>query len=339
MTAHSRPKLVPALILLAGAMAACTHQQVIHTTAVRPVPTIWDRQVRNAVDAGEGDLRLRVLRERVAAEPDNVAVRVELATAYRERGYPEIALEVSRLAAARFPESGEAHLSLIRDLRAVDRRPEAIAALETYLKAHSESAAEYWSWLGILRDESGMWPLGEPAHRKALELTPGADAVHNNLGYNLMMQKKHEEAAAEFREALRLNASNEVARNNLATALAHSNAAAQAVATWQSATDPAGAHNNLAAVWIEKGNYAEARKELELALGYNRAHPAALRNLELLTRLDGQPATLRGDSAVARKPSGWLRFTGGLKRLITGSSKDSKEGPASTASSRQEGEQ
>ena len=46
----------------------------------------------------------------------------------------------------------------------------------------------------------------------------------------------------------------------------------EAVANWQSASDPATAHNNLAAVWIEKGNYPEARKELDLALGYNRAH-------------------------------------------------------------------
>ena len=58
-------------------------------------------------------------------------------------------------------------------------------------------------------------------------------------------------------------------------ALANSNAA-QAISNWQTASDPATAHSNLAAVWIEKGNYAEARKELVIALGYNRTHPAAL---------------------------------------------------------------
>jgi tetratricopeptide (TPR) repeat protein len=338
MTAHSRWKLVLPLVLLAPVTTSCTHQKIVRTAPAAP-PSIWDRQVRNAVDAGDGDFRLRVLRERMAAEPDNVGVRVELAKAYGERGYHEIALEVSRLAVARFPESGEAQLSLIRDLREVNRRTEAIAALETYLKAHSASTAEYWSWLGILRDESGLWPLGEPAHRRALEITPAADTLHNNLGYNLLMQKKHEEAAPEFREALRLNPSNEIARNNLATALAHSNAAAQAVATWQSATDPASAHNNLAAVWIEKGNYPEARKELDLALGYNRAHLAALRNLELLTRLDGQPATLRANVVSARRQSGWSRFGAGLKRVLTGQGKDSKEETVAAASSREEKEQ
>ena len=172
----------------------------------------------------------------------------------------KIALEITRLAVARFPQSGDAQLALVRDLREVNRRSEAIGGLEAFLKAHPESGAEYYSWLGILRDESGLWPLGEPAHRKALELTPGADYLHNNLGYNLLMQDKNDEAAQEFQEALKLNPGSQMARNNLGIALAHSNATAQAVANWQSTSDPATAHNNLAAVWMEKGNYPEARQ-------------------------------------------------------------------------------
>jgi Flp pilus assembly protein TadD len=315
--------------LLSALSISCTHKQIARTNLPAP-PTIWDRQVRNAVDAGEGDYQLRALRERVAAEPENVAVRIELAKAYRERGYPEIALEISRLAVARFPESGDAQLSLVRDLRAVNRRAEALGGLEAFLKGHPAGGPDYWSWLGILRDESGLWPAGEPAHRKAIEVAPTVDTFHNNLGYNLLMQKKHEDAAAEFREALRLNPSSDVARNNLATTLALSNATAQAVATWQSATDPASAHNNLAALWIEKGNYPEARKELDVALGYNRSHPAALRNLELLTRLDGRPATLSAEHDVVNRRSRWAAF----KRLFVGPLNDSKDGAAKTASSR-----
>src|SRR5262249_17261823 len=147
---------------------SCTHTPVRTATPAAPAPlTVWDRQVRNAVDAGEGDYRFRVLREKVAAEPDNVDARIELAKAYRERGYHEIALEISRLATARFPESGPAQLSLVRDLREVNRRAEAISGLENFLKLHPQSTAGYYSWLGILRDESGLWPLGEPAHRRA----------------------------------------------------------------------------------------------------------------------------------------------------------------------------
>jgi Flp pilus assembly protein TadD len=291
--------------------------------------SVWDRQVRNAIDAGDGDIQFRQLREKVAAEPDNVAARVELAKAYRERGMHEVALEISRLATARFPESGPAQLSLVRDLREVNRRPEAIASLETFLKAHPQDSAEFYSWLGILRDESSLWPLGEPAHRKAIELAPATDYLHNNLGYNLLMQKKNEEAAIEFRAALKLNPASELARNNLGLALANSNAA-QAVASWQSTSDPASAHNNLAVVWMEKGNYAEARKELELALGYDRKNAAALKNLELVSRMTGTPATV----TMLEQPSAtrWVRVKTSVKRLFVGPLEEPRKDVAKTAS-------
>jgi tetratricopeptide (TPR) repeat protein len=329
-------KLRPIRVLLAAGAAisvSCVHQtRSTRDVASTPAPlSNWDRQIRNAVDAGDGDYQLRALRERVAAEPENIAVRLDLAKAYRERGYHEVALEITRLAVARFPQSGAAQLALVRDLREVNRRFEAIAGLEAFLKEHSESGAEYFSWLGILRDESGLWPLGEPAHRKALELTPGADYLHNNLGYNLLMQDKNDEAALEFQEALKLNPGSQMARNNLGIALAHSNATAQAVANWQSTSDPATAHNNLAAVWMEKGNYPEARRELDLALGYNRAHPAAIRNLELVARLDGSPATLSAKTFDARDTR-WQRFRIGLRRLFVGPLNDSRtEAPKSAA--------
>src|SRR4051794_16190620 len=106
-------------VLLAGAALSVScvrqsHVRVAGQPAPPPPVTNWDRQIRNAVDAGDGDYRLRALREKMAGEPDNVAVRVELAKAYRERGYHEVALEISRLAVARFPQSGEAQLSLVQ---------------------------------------------------------------------------------------------------------------------------------------------------------------------------------------------------------------------------------
>ena len=327
--------LAPVVVAVALLSAACVHQQVVkNAPAAPPAPlSVWDRQVKNAVDAGEGDVAFRRLREKVAAEPDNIAARLDLAKAYRERGYHEVALEISRLATARFPESGEAQLSLVRDLREVTRRPEAIAGLEAFLKAHPQSTPEYYSWLGILRDESNLWGLGEPAHRKAVELAPATAYLHNNLGYNLMMQKRYQDATAEFQQALKLKPANALARNNLATALAHTNDTARAVATWQALTDPASAHNNLAAVWMEKGNYAEARRELDLALSYNKAHPAALRNLELLGRLDSNSGIERTAAGTENGQTGWSRFAAGVKRLFVGPLENSKEGAVSTASS------
>ena len=203
---------------------ASTNARIARRASRRaPSPTVWDRQIRNAADAGDGDYLLESA-ARSGSPPSRTifAVRLELAKAYRERGYPEVALEICRLAAARFPESGEAQLALVRALCEMKRPQEAIAALEAHPRAHSRR--DYYSWLGILRDETGAWEAGEPAHRQAVELAPAQDSLHNNLGYNLLMQKKNEEAAAEFREALRLNPASQMARNNLGMALANSNA-------------------------------------------------------------------------------------------------------------------
>jgi tetratricopeptide (TPR) repeat protein len=312
---------------------SCVHEtgvSVRHASTVPPsaVPTVWDRQIRNAVDAGDGDYRLRVLREAVAADAENIPARIELSKAYQDRGYPDVALEVCRLAAARFPDSGPLQLALVRSLREMNRRQEAVDGLEAFLKAHPQDTPDYFSWLGILRDETGAWYAGEPAHRRAVELAPAVDFLHNNLGYNLLMQKKNEEAAAEFRETLRLNPGSQFARNNLGLVLANQNAGPQAVANWQAMSDPATAHNNLAAVWMEKGNYPEARKELQTALGYNRSNSAALRNLELVSRLEGSPAMMEAETAGSR----WTRWKSGFRKLFVGPLEDSRTEPARTAS-------
>jgi Flp pilus assembly protein TadD len=311
-----RRRLVVATLGLAA--ASCVHERreanaPVAPSAPAPTPSVWDRQIRNAADAGDGDYQLKALRVKVAAEPNSIAARLDLAKAYRERGYPDVALEICRLAAERFPESGEVELALVHALREMNRRPEALVSVKAFLKAHPQKSAAFYSWVGILHDEAGAFAAGEPAHRHAIELAPGDDSLHNNLGYNLLQQSRLEEAAGEFREALRLNPASQVARNNLGMALANSNAA-QAIANWQSSSDPATAHNNLAAVWMEKGNYAEARKELNIALGYNKAHAAALKNLELVSRLDGNPVAMPANAS----DTWWQRWKLGFKRLFVG---------------------
>jgi tetratricopeptide (TPR) repeat protein len=145
------------------------------------------------------------------------------------------------------------------------------------------------------------------------------------------MQNRVEDAEQEFHQALRLNPSSQTARNNLGLVLARKNAARDAVANWQSAGDAASAHNNLAAVLIEKGNYAEARQELQIALGYNRSLPAALRNLELVSRLDGNPAIVPGKTG---ETGGWKAF----KRLFVGPLDEPRKAAAKTETEQAAGE-
>lgn len=269
------------VVAAALVLTSCAHPA--KKTSVRQpgtLPPTMYRQVLNAIDAGDGDFEVRSLRAEVAANPDRLQARLALAARYAALGFPELAVEHSRLAAERFPASPEAYISLAKNLRKMGLTAQAAAELEKFLAAGRSGTAELYSWLGILKDELKDYEAGEKAHRRAVEMAPDKDAMHNNLGFNLLLQGRREEAAAEFRKALSLNPRSEIARNNLGSAIADN--PSEAIRTWELATDPATAHSNLAAVFLEQGRTREARRELEIALGYKRDHPAALKNLSLL---------------------------------------------------------
>jgi tetratricopeptide (TPR) repeat protein len=307
---------IPCVIAAAGLSVSCVHQVRTGKFYSTPVeshrPTAFDRQVANALDAGEGDYVARSLRQKMAADPDNLAVRMDLIEHYTRGGYPELALEHCRLAAERFPDSAGIQLSLAKLLRAMKLPREAAQGLTAFLEKHPQQTPEYDSWLGILRDELGQWAEGESSHRAALALSDNTGFLHNNLGYNLLMQKRPSEAAFEFRQALKLKPDLEIARNNLGIALAST--PEDALLHWQSVSDPATAHSNMAALLIEQARYAEARQELDLALGYNKGHAAALNNLRLVSELDGKPAV------IPMKPvrTKWGKFRSAVLKVVGG---------------------
>ncbi len=329
---------IPLIAILAGFSASCVHQDQT-LSGIPPLPSAkvdksakqssaFERQITNATDLGEGDYQVRELRQKMSAEPDNLAVRLELIEHYTRGGYPELALEHCRLAATRFPESADVQLRMAKLLDGMKLPREAADGLSTFLAAHPQKAPEYESWLGILRDEQKDWKAGEKAHRAALALDTTRDSLHNNLGYNLLMQGRPKEAAQEFREALKLRPDSEVARNNLGMALAATPApeppkgeATSAEATsndallhWQSISDPATAHSNMAALLIGQKRYSEARRELDLALGYNKDHPAALANLKLVSELDGKPAVI----PIKPVQTKWSRFRSTIAKIVGG---------------------
>ncbi len=275
-----------------------------------------DRQILNAADAGDGDVELRMLRDRVIASPEKLEARIELGQAYEKRGYPELALDHYRWAVEHSPESAEAQLLLAKALDGNGHSEEAIAMLSAFLTAHPQKTPELYSWLGIMRDDAGDWKGSEQAYRDALaKASEDRDYLHNNLGYSLLKQGQNEKAAEQFRAALKLNPSSEIARDNLGISLASE--PKEAVLNWQSMNEPATAHSNLAAILIEQKKYPEARKELEIALKYNRTNAAALANLELLSGLDGKHAVLpvaaERKTAWARVKATWQHWFGGEK--------------------------
>jgi Flp pilus assembly protein TadD len=289
------------------------------------------RQVINAVDAGDGDIEIRELRTRVAANPEDLNARLELARRYNGLGYPELAADHCRVAAERFPSSPEVQEMLAASLRRANLPKDAAANIEKYLAAAKPATPVLYSWLGILRDDLNQYAAAEQAHRKAIELKPDNDVFHNNLGQNLLLQGRKDEAAAEFRQAIKLNPRSEIARNNLAVAVASQ--PREAILVLESGSDPATAHNNLAAVLIEERKYQEARKELEIALGYRRDFPAALSNLSLISQADGKPVTLPAN--MKQNESFWKRVSRSLGNAVLGEDvKQSQESGAGHTASR-----
>jgi Flp pilus assembly protein TadD len=306
------------LILSAFLTGGCAahRQTAVVTPSAQQYAT--DRQIVNAVDAGDGNYEVKVLRARLDANPLDLSVRLELAEHYRKLGFTEVAVEHCRLACERAPESDEAHVALAKMLRESGKAAEGAQTLSVYTLRRPDAGVSVWAWLGLLSDEGEDWKAGEAAYRKALTLAPERDDLHNNLGYCLLREDRKAEAAEELRTALRLNPHSELASNNLAAALAAAPEDAsrkEAVERLQSVADPSTAHSNMAAVLIEAGKYPEARRELEIALSYNRCNPAALMNLAVVSERDGHPAEVRAVTAQpkpwARVVRMWHRFRGG----------------------------
>ena len=293
-------------------------------------------EIRNAVDAGEGDFEARQLRQRLLGNPVDLEIRLRLAARYEDLDMPELAIEHYRLAAERFPAEVAPQIRLARAMHKLGRTADAAATLESYLSAYPEAPAEAHSWAGILRDALGHHKVAEHHHRDALERSGAAAYLRNNLGQNLTMQERPVEAVSEFRAALEMEPSNIAARNNLAISISASNPAEAAQVLEAGTNDPGTAHSNLAAILIEQGRYAEARKELNLALGYKPDHMAALANLAAVAELDGKPAqmllTKPANVARTRTGGGGFRKVGrAIARVFTTSETRSPERAASAA--------
>jgi Flp pilus assembly protein TadD len=304
--------LVPAMLVVC---ASCTRQV---QTASQPsthtrTHVLMMRQVENAVDLGEGDAEARRWRQRLAANANDLDARIALAKLYANRGLPDLAVEHYRLAAELNPGLPAVTLLLAKSLRDMNEPAEASRVVAVFVAKHPKESWELLSLQGILEDEQGRFRQGEASYRAALAIDAAQTSLHNNLGYNLLLQGHAESAADEFRKAIAMDPHSVIAHNNLGTALmfAKSGKSEQAFAEWRKSGDPAAAHNNLAAVFLEQGHYPEARQEIAAALQFKPDYPAALKNLRLVAAADGGPATPA--PSVARVNL-WKRMTSSVSR-------------------------
>jgi Tfp pilus assembly protein PilF len=303
-----RGSVVLAAVVLAAFMASCTTNKYVTHTSQNPTYAVTqniERQVKNARDAGDGDYLVRQLRERLVKDPNDLQARLDIADHFKRTGNPDLALEHYRLAAEKFPDNADVALLLAKTLRGGNQPMAALQVLVKFCNQHQGTPPEVLSLAGIIQDDAGQFAEAEANYRRALRQSPELAYVHNNLGYNLLQQKRPAEAAGEFRRALAIEPHSQIATNNLALALLadwKSDAEPrEALQAWESISDPATAHNNLASYLIEQRRYQDARKELDTALKLDRNNSAAQHNARLLAELDKGKS---GPSQAVRQTQG-----------------------------------
>jgi len=312
---HKKSLWLP--LLGCAACLSCTREVQVASQAPPHTKThaLLARQVENAVELGDGDIEARRWRKRLAANANDLDARLALARLYANRGLTELAIEHYRLAAELNPDLPGVTLLLAKSLRDLHEPGEALRITALFLSKHPNESWELLSLAGILEDEQGRFKQGEAAFRAALALDASKTSLHNNLGYNLLLQGNAEAAADQFRQAIAIDPRSVVAHNNLGTALmwAKSGRSDQAFAEWRKSGDPAAAHNNLAAIFLEQGHYPEAREELASAFELRPGYPPALENLRLVAAADGGPAV---PAPPAAKVNLWRRMTSSHKVTV-----------------------
>ncbi len=139
--------------------------------------------------------------------------------------------------------------------------------------------------------QAGYWRDGVTLYRHSLKATGGSYAVRCCLATALMDAGRDDEAAAQFREAIRLGTDRGKAHNGLGRVLAKQGKLDQAVVEYTRAlrANPrlAEAHNNLAVALFRLRHVTEARRHLEEALRIEPDYVDAHHNLGVVLSESG----------------------------------------------------
>lgn len=265
-----------ALLVYSILATACVH------TAAGNRTSSFTRKTQSGSDPLKDDSRIQSLEAEVRANPKNLAARLELAGLYEGyHAFDQALSHYTEILLAEGPNvSDEVTSGLRRASEGSGRSTEAIPFLEAFLK--TSPSANAWNDLALLYDGVGNHAAGEKALREALDLNAESVRFHNNLGYNLELQNRLEDAEQEYRSALTLNPEFAAARNNLGALLGRRGNVAGALEQFNLAGDAAAAHNNLAVVLIDAGLYEQSREELMKALEIRQQFAPALENLKLV---------------------------------------------------------
>ena len=155
---------------------------------------------------GQYELANAAYKEMSTDHPAYHAAELGRASALRQSGKPDAAIEVLEQLAKRYPDLSIVHSTLGDVLRQQDRFEEAVPAYDRAISLIDEEARGAWFLYyarAICHERNKDWPQAEADFRKALALNPGQPQVLNYLGYSMVeMQINLDEALEMIEEAV-----------------------------------------------------------------------------------------------------------------------------------------
>ena len=144
------------------------------------------------------------------------------------------------------------------------------------LRLATESSSTLWrAWngLALIADGEKNWADADAAYANALAADPHIAAIHNNLGYSLLLRGRPQEAEQHLRTALNLDRGMKLAAANLRLALAWQGRYPEALAGVRG--------DDLPPLLNDVGSIALSRGDLDMAESYlYRAQSTSTRHLQ-----------------------------------------------------------
>ncbi|HXV21359.1 MAG TPA: tetratricopeptide repeat protein [Desulfuromonadales bacterium] len=187
----------------------------------------------------------------VKNDPDHVGAMLALARIYRSQGNYDLSLEWAGKALFKAPD-----------------------------------APEILTEMAVTSSHMGRDPMAEPMFRQVAELKPEQASSHNNLGFNYLLQGKHDKAIESFSRALAIEPRNRMLQNNLATAYFLNGEETRAKEIFIKTLGEAAAWNNLGYLYMTQGKWEKSEQALKKAVDLNpQLYMRARENLARLADL------------------------------------------------------